>query len=711
MKKFLSLVLVSGMLLSAVACGMTETAEISSSASAGMEKYVTLFEERVEAMPTSLTIAVGDDAAAYGVDVDKFIDNEGYTVRASEGDVVILAKSAAGADRAVRHFTNYGNYDNYSFTYGEGYKVKNLTVMGKPIEGFAVVRPDDADEAMRYATDELVRYVRSATGVTLPVYSATDYAADAGAPANAITLAIDYPALGDEAFTIDVKADGNIDILCGRYRGGLYGVYGLLRDMGWRFIADGTEYVYESEGLDITEDCDRTEEAAVANRFASAFPLRYDNSIAPRLNMHGRYLNGAQTSKYGFYGIVAEACHGLDTHNIDWQDTYAGFTATYNQPCFTNEDVLQAIEDHYRAYIERELAAGKVIGRELSYVDVAQFDTGAGGFCLCSDCIAVLAEEGGHSGAVLRMTNRIADIAAEYDPDLPVLMLAYAGTNKPPKVTVPRDNVKISYCFYVGAATGFFCSNHNIYDENCENNRGYYDEFESWKKICGADKLQVWYYPLNCYEIAVQIPTFDVIYGDMKYFIESEIDCIMFCEEFNNDDILLTLLCDLMWYGDMTEEEYWERVQEYFNIYYGDGGQYVYEYICELMAAADKSGCFTNFATRVAGKLDYSYMASRFEYMVGLFDTALKYAETEEIANRIEMIKARMLYACINAAHESCYVNGTAEQRAIFEERYTEMHRLFKKYSIKVFDDYTAKLYAPDEIDFTKTPTEHWCTK
>ena len=102
-------------------------------------------------------------------------------------------------------------------------------------------------------------------------------------------------------------------------------------------------------------------------------------------------------------------------------------------------------------------------------------------------------------------------------------------------------------------------------------------------------------------------------------------------------------------------------------------------------------------------------MTENFDKMVEILDKALALAESEEIEGRIEKIKGRMLYACINAAHESNYVNGTAEQRAIFEERYTEMHRLFKKHEIIVYDGYGGKAYAPDEIDFSRTPTEHWC--
>jgi len=696
MKKLISFTLSALMLLSTVSCGKTEPVKTSVTASDGAEKYVTLFEERVDTMPDTLVLVTGEDTAAYGVDVSAFADDEGYTVRANGGDVVILGKTNSGIDRGVRHFTVYGNYDNYNFTYGEDHKIKNLTVMGRSIENYAIVIPDDADDAMRYAAEELEKYVCLATGADLPIYTVEAYADSANEIANKIEFTIDYPAHGDESFTIDVKENGDVDIICGRYRGGIYGTYGLLHDMGWRFFLDGSEYVYESDLVNITEECDRMEVSAIPNRYSTA--SAYNNRV------------GIHNGGYGMYGLVPKACHGLQSHKIDWQGIFEGFNG-FNQPCYSDEYVQQAIEDHFRGYIEQKLDAGAVPGVDFCHIDVSQYDTTPSAFCVCRDCLEIIAEDGAQSGIVLRMTNRMADMAAEYSPEINALMLAYSGTNKPPKVTVPRDNVRIAYCFYIGADTGYICSNHNINDTNCPQNIGYYEEFEGWKEICGEGILQVWYYSFNCQEIACQIPCFDTAYGDVRYLTDSGIDCIMLCEEYNNDNILVTLLSELSRNGDITEEEYTDMVGEYFEIYYGTGGEYVLECIQMLIQSADRKGCFTNFDDRLSDKLDYSYLAANSEYIYGLLDKALKYAETEEIADRIEVTKARMMYVCINATHESKYVNGTSGERALFEERYTEMHRLFKKHSILVFDNYASKLYAPDEVDFSKTPTEHWCTR
>ena len=128
-----------------------------------------------------------------------------------------------------------------------------------------------------------------------------------------------------------------------------------------------------------------------------------------------------------------------------------------------------------------------------------------------------------------------------------------------------------------------------------------------------------------------------------------------------------------------------------------------------LQTAGDLNGCWCSFHTRARGKVSHSYISTNFDYMVGLFDQALKYAETEEVYNKIEVLKARMLYIGIAITHEERYLSGTDEERDVISERYTEMHRLFLEYNIPVFDDYINKCWAPAELDLEQNPSDHWC--
>ena len=694
-------------------CSATENSN-SVTASDGADKYVSFLEERLDVMPDSLVIASGDDTAAYGVDATGFADSEGYTIRANGGDVVILGKTDAALDRAVRQFANYGNPDNYTFTYGEGYRIKSLTINGNDISEYAIIRPDDSDECMRYATDELVKYINIACGTTLPIYTAGGYSAAADKPQRTITLTVDFPGHGDEAFSINVKDDGNVEMLCGRYRGGLYGVYGLLQDMGWRFIGDDIQYLYEADHVDLTSAINRTEDATVPYRTITEYSV-YDFAVGSRLNLHGRYPTEAAKSKYGYYGIIYEADHGLqvDYDKIDWADKYAGIKAENKQPCFTDEDILQGIEDYYRNLIETNLANGLTPDNEFKYIDVAQFDNGT--FCTCNECLKVLSVEKSNSGAVLRMTNRMAEMAAEYDSRISVLMLAYNGTNKAPAVTKPLDNVKIAYCFYLRGGKAFAaCSNHTIAGGECDYinsgyfNNGFYEEFEEWKAICGSDNLQVWYYPLNMYEVGFQLPTFDTLYADLQYITNSNINTIILCSRHNNDTILMSVAAKILWDNSITEDEYWNLVKEYFFLVYGSAGDILYEYTMMIQKAGDMAGCWCTFHSDVVEMVDNQYIRSNFDYMTEMLDHALRLAETETIQSRIEATKAKLFYLGITITHEERYVNGTEEQRALIEEQYRWMHEMFLKHNIPVYDDYSVKYYPPAEIDFDRTPSEHW---
>lgn len=689
-KQILTLIL-TFITLSASVCSCAPAPSTSSvTASGAASKYADFLEERLEKMPEKLVLDISE-SSVFGIDMSEFADTEGFCIRANNGEVVIIARSEAGLDRAVRQYVKYGNPDSYSFTYGEGYRIERLTVAGNDISQYAVVRPDDADDAVCYASSELVRYINASCGHLLHEYTESEYAAKVGAEMRVIRLTVDYPALGDEGFGIHVLDDGDIVISGGRYRGCMYGVYGLLRDIGWRFIDSDNEYLYASKHLDLTSEIDRTEIPSVKVRQTSLEIDYYERAFI--------------TGRHGYFGIVEKACHGLDVAGIDWSSV--GFKREDGQPCYTDESVLALIEEHYRRYIERRLAEGAVVGKDLCYIDVAQFDSQS--FCVCDSCAEVLYEEGSASGAVLRMTNRMADMAAEYDPEIYAAMLAYAGTNTPPRVTVPRDNVKISYCFYP-SGNRFPCSNHTVTDPECSRNAVFLKELNGWMELLGGKNLQVWYYPLNCYEIAFQLPAFDTAYDDITYFKEAGAENIFLCGEYNNgDSILQSSIARLMWDGDMTREEYDDVVGEYFDLVYGDSGKYIYEYTMMLQEAGNRAGCWLSYHTAASDKVDHRYVADHFDQWCFLLDEAVRVASTEKEERMARIIRARMYYVCIGITYTDRYVNGDSEDRALIAERYEEMHRVFRENELLVFDDYMTKLYAPEVLDIQTNPFDSWC--
>jgi len=725
-KKFLSAIAAVTIVFSAVACGSpaTETFDNANITIAGTSsEYAQYLENKLPTMPDSLTLATGESAMEYGIDIDSFVSDDGFTIRASNGEVVILAKNDAGIDRAVRHLVNYGNIDSYNYTYGEGYRVGSLTIAGNDISEYVVIRDDDADECQTFAASELVTYIEKTCGVTIPSFTVSEYAAAVGAPSRTITLTVDYPALGDEAFTIDVGGDGNLTISGGRFRGCMYGVYDLLRDIGWRFTADAlgnyVEYLYEANNVNLTSDINRTEEASMRDRKI------YDGGeIHPNVNNLAAKLfinppDGMQT-KHGPFGLCVTACHGLQANAGIFKDYY-DFAMEGTQPCFTDENILQCIEDYCRDYVESRLAAGMKIGREISCIDISQFD--CSDFCYCDSCSEIVERDGSVTGVVLEMTNRMADVVMEYcDKDkgevIYVSMLAYAGTNNPPLVTRPRDNVKISYCFYFDYYVP--CSNHSLSGEGCSQggytipgNKALATEFKRWVEIVPEGCLQVWYYPLNAYQIAFQPNIFDIIYDDFRFFAENGADGLMMCGGYANGLVNHSFpgyLCALMaWDADMTRDEFEEYMKEWYLICYGDAGEYIYEYFELCDAASDHTGCWCAFriGPQNAPKMmvNHFYFANNFDYMWDIFNYSRDIAETSYKAELVERCMGGMLYMGIGCSHTDRYINGTEEERAIICERYDELCRIFRKYELPHTEYGISNMYyVPDYVPYGQNP-------
>ena len=726
MKKLIPLTLCASMLIAALASCAPAKSDSQSSSASDTEVYTAYLEERLEDLPgkkpSSLVIETAENSEVYGVDMTAFSD-DGYLTRAECGEVVILGKTGAGLDRAVRDYVKNGNPDDYFTVYGEGYRVKQLTVAGNDISEYAVIRDDNADECQTFASSELVKYIGKACGAVLPEYTASEYAAASDNPTRTITLTVDYPALGDEAFRIEIGADGNITISGGRFRGCMYGVYDLLEDIGWRFVngpvdtSDSLiEYLYEAEHVDLTAELNRTESPDISYRqIHGGLGSGNNNDIAAKYKA-----NFVSDARYGGYGLTRIACHGLqNSHSeIFTDDVYEGMELSGKQPCFTDEAVLECIDSYVLRYVETRLASGQQIGREIVTVDVAQWDSGEDAFCTCKNCMQVFKEEGATSGAVLRMANRAAALLNENYPGVNVSILAYSGTNKPPKKTEPLDNVRISYCIYVGSRR-ISCSVHDVSGESCDPESGftnviYGQELNGWAAICHNNNLDVWYYPFNCYGIAFNSPFVDSIYDSMRYLVSHQVNGMMYHSNESNGLVLHSLISyigsKMMWDSDITRDEFNDIIYEWFTVCYGDAADSMYQYFRMCEYAGKRVGCWCGFFSSNADKVDNGYMAQNFDYMWELYEEGKALCDSSVQEEFVERYMAGMMYICIGITYEDRYTNGTDEQRAVIAERYTEMYRIFKKYKLKTYTDFIVDEYPPDTLDLETNPFDTWCT-
>ena len=694
MKKLLSLTL-AAILFASV---LTSCASLGQRASqrAALDPNITLtssdaldaaawLDERLDTIPES--VVIGTDAAAYGVDVSA-LEDDGYVIRRNGGEVALLARTPDGLDRAARKYAKAVEAGDAvaDETYHEGYRVDKLTIAGHDISEYAIVRATEDDTCVTTAAAELASYIEKSCGAALPIYTGSEYAADAKAPGRKIVISSGDESLGDEGFSISVDEDGNLAIRGGVWRGSLFGVYDLLEDdIGWRFLAvpdsyydllvpkDRQEFLYESDHIDLTAAINRVETPSIAIR-GGCDGIRQKNTYA---SLYGPDRGG--------HGFIIRICHGLQNNHDkifsgDYEGLYKGYGAEGQQPCFSNEDIIEAIENYALNYVEDRLKANEKIGEDIICVDVSHWDGPT--FCKCKTCEKVNAVEGSLCGTVLRMANRVARLLDEKHKGVSAGILAYGVTERLPRVTKPEKNIYVSFTHWPSGDSPRVipCNNHCVSGVDCGdtqyNNRTFARDLDEWLEVTDADKMQIWYYPFEDYP-TYSSPLYTVMLEDMKYFASKNIAHVYFCME-RNDPRNNGLICEglteylgarYMWDADMTEEEALSYLREWFDIIYGEeAGDLVFELALVADRAGDLAGCWNSHSSNT--RVNYEYVASRADEVWEKCVRAPLLADDAAGEELCEKYTAGFMYMVVRGCYDDMYVNGGDDERRIITDRY-----------------------------------------
>lgn len=711
MKKFISLFLALVTAASVtVACAPVDDSTGIDITSSGNVKYAEWLEERLDVVPDGVILGIGS-SGDYDVNMENFSD-EGYIIRSVGDKTIVFGKNEGGLDRAVRAYARAveaGQKDGFDVVYGEGYRVKKLTIAGRDISEYSIYMNCADDECHNLAATELRDFIGKACGFYPEI---TREPTDHMIVLKQVLPGDErYKTLGDEGFTIEVKDNGDLCISGGQYRGCLFGVSEFLEKyIGWRFLYDFyymesyvghyedgcINYLYESDHVDVPAGTSDTQIPAVGSR--RMIKTVTDNGVYGYRQKDNYHLStsAAVQNKFNGYGIRHIASHGI----VDgpYKDFVDYDHTLYGQPCFTNEDNIEISIEYYTKYVQDKIDAGAVVGKDFLEIDVAQLDSAE--FCRCADCLEYMALDGGNVGPVLYFTNRIAEAIAEIAPELHVQMLAYMGTCSVPKVTRPLDNVSVSYCFFVESER-YFCNNHPLDGSKCEgfsagsrkiNNFDAAAEVIGWSEIC--DNLTIWYYPGNWRYTALTSPLLENTYYDMKFLLSIEnVDCIFTCPAgynnimgyFRSEEMFVPyMLAKMAWGGDsITYEDYLEMVKEYFYIMCGDGAEEIMEYLF-LLEKCTADGCFTTMSygddNDYDSRINYTKFANNFDFMIELYESAMKKASTSRQEDYIENMTLTMYFTGLASTHDSWYLNGDTESRAKYEKYYDHFKNIALKH-------------------------------
>ena len=428
----------------------------------------------------------------------------------------------------------------------------------------------------------------------------------------------------------------------------------------------------------------------------------------------------SKSKKYGGYGLILKACHGLQSAI---KDDKINLYFEGGQICFSDEGNFDTVCEWAESKIQKELSRGAVFGKTLTQVDIAQVDGIT--VCSCRKCREFNKEEDSSAATMIDFANRVAENFEESAPGVRFSVLLYCFTIKPPKTVIPHKNLHLSYCFYLDNAYGTrVCMNHPFDGTQCTTHREaekdfitnvYFAEmFEKWATYgCWMD---VWYYG-EFYYTAVPTPDLMLHYDNVRYLRDHGVKGWYGGQGGDEDYLELEsyLQLKLMWDCDITREEYLDLIREIFVINYGEvAGEDMYEYFLLWDKSGRDMGCGVSLKGEVDKKVDFAFYASHYEEMIHLFEEAMEYAPTFHAYDSVEELSLHMDFVGLSGRWKNWYENGTDEEKAFICDRYKTFYDRAVKYDMKL-NVVNADIW-PNEfshfpkegMDFTKSPVEYF---
>ena len=621
-----------------------------------------------------------------------------------------------------------------SFDALEGeYQIYKLTIGGFDISEYSIVIPERNDEYWentKYSAEEMQKYVKEATGITLPVCIGE---AETERVICYHYIEIDSAEAKEKGLELEnyiyEVVDGDLHIW-GTLRGNMYATYEILENhLGFRFYLGDYTYVYKNRTVDIPEDTYVYYDAPLDFRFVGqtfnhnpreyyfprkangsqlydCYDTRYGTLTGPHfINAHSldyywRMGTGTMPDEsYGSYGdrLWQKWNSGVQQDNLKWQ------------PCASTESSYQILISGMLDTMAMIQTWSHVFRYEWDYVisSMSFSICDNGNYCTCRYCTKKVKTES-YSGLYTDLANRALGDMQEVYSRMKVYLILYDHTV--PQTVRPADDMILMYC-------GHDCNNHILGTNQCEgmktnlggNNLKDQEDMKIWAELCRETGTELWYwsYAVNYHYWLAPCPNVVDIYYNFNYIInECGFNGIYYeggGETYNYEALKAYMASRYMWDPSMTYEEFTDVMKEFLYMYYGDGYEYIYEYIMMQNEAGDLVPCFVNNFDRPGDMMSYEYLAENYEYMRGLIVKALEMAEREECIYAVEKLLMCCEFMGLSSVYDDMYTNGDSKSRTTYEERYTWLYNFIKDNELNIFSDPNYYML-PESIDFSINP-------
>ncbi len=444
---------------------------------------------------------------------------------------------------------------------------------------YVIVIGENASSSEKNAAEKLKQYLNEISGIELRIVSDSTEESEkeiiiGKTSREGTSYTIDRANLGDDGIVI--KTVGEKIVLSGaEQRGAVYAVYTFLEEyFGCRWFTHDLTVIPKAEKLLIPEVIDYT--------YVPSIIFRETDWISPAMSNEYKVANKLNDNVYGViseeYGsgisYAGSFCHTMayliDTNLFETEPELFAYgvktrTRTIDQPCLTNPRTLELAIQGVRKWLSENPGA--------KIVSVTQNDNQ--NYCVCENCKKVDKEEGSQAGTMLRFVNAIADDIKEDYPDVLVDTFAYQYTRKPPKITVPRDNVIVRLC-------SIECKFSTPLDSGViKENDEFAKDIKKWSEL--SNNLFIWDYTTNYSHYLAPFADFDVLQANMQFFVENNV--IGMYEEGNYTaaesdgefaELRCYLLAKLMWDPSCDIDRH---MYEFCEAYYGSGAQGIIDFI------------------------------------------------------------------------------------------------------------------------------------
>ena len=621
-------------------------------------------------------VVIGTYASDYGMDVTA-LEDDGYFIRSSGGEVALFARTPVGLDRAVRRYAKAVEAGSSvgDVTYHEGYRIKKLTLAGRDISEYTVYFEDEP--RMKDAVDKFVARISDACGASLAVsteapaapYISLRYVTDEALGGVGYRWSIDRGGLSFECS--DKYKPESADVALTRF---------LVNELDWFGLDYGFEDLASAERIDLP-----------VGKSGGEKPY-FDWAIA-NSGQFGYYLD-----HYGFrFGEQCTASHGVECNGFgkDISPDYyeaRGWAWIAEQPCWLSEDFYECAREDIVEYIEKRLDAGLEIGVDFGYIDIAQPDNNV--WCKCKDCQRLYFREGSHAAECLTFANRISEDLNETYPGITYLVFAYHETRNLPKTVRPNDLVGVTFCY------DHSCSNHPLDGSKCTTFDNWKDdahrndrlsaELKKWGAV--TKLLSVWFYGAS--DGLMSMSYLQNVKSDVRFLYDAGVTAVYWEAENNGyDPNWIPHWLGYMMYWDlyMTDEAFDANYERITRVLYGEGADYAREYV-DFAARSylhySCSHCWNGYTYGglETAPLNKEMTAEYYDLMFDLMERAVRAADSADTEARCVRLECSCIFKGSIASYEAVRDSGDAARMAVIKERYAKLGELLKPYGVDIFE-------------------------